>query len=99
LLIRKNRDRAFENRVLRIILEPKREEVTERWRNRLNEEYFPPNTGNKIKDDEVGGAHSTNGREVHSMFRPENLMGYYLEGLGIYERVILKLMLGIRVGW
>jgi hypothetical protein len=44
---------VFENRVLRTIFEPKRDEMTGSWRKLLNEEldnvYFPPNIIRMIK--------------------------------------------------
>jgi hypothetical protein len=47
------RMRVFENRVLRSIFEPKRDDVTRDWRKLLNEEfndmYFPPNIIRVIK--------------------------------------------------
>jgi hypothetical protein len=46
-LRREHRLRVFDNRVLRRIFRPKRDEVTEEWRNLHNEElhdlYFSPN--------------------------------------------------------
>jgi len=38
----KHRQRVFENRVLRQIFGPKRDEVTGEWK-RLNDQYSPPN--------------------------------------------------------
>jgi hypothetical protein len=50
---------VFENRVLRRICGPKREEITGEWRKLHNEElhilYFSPNIIRKIKENEVGG--------------------------------------------
>jgi hypothetical protein len=47
---------VFENRMLRIIFGPKREEVVGGWRRLHNEEL-------QIKEDETDGACSTNGRD------------------------------------
>jgi hypothetical protein len=61
-----HRPRVFENRVLRRIFGPKRDEVTGDWRKLQNEElhnlYSSPNI-NQIKEDEMGRACSTNGGE------------------------------------
>jgi hypothetical protein len=61
-----HRLRVFENRVLRKIFGPKRDEVTGEWRKLHNEErhdlYSSPNIVRIIKD-EMGGTCSTNGRE------------------------------------
>jgi hypothetical protein len=60
---------VFENRVLRRIFGPKRDEVTGDWRKLYNEElrdlYTSPSTynWNNEVEDEMGGACSTNGRE------------------------------------
>jgi hypothetical protein len=59
--------RVFENRVLRRIFGPKRDEVTGEWRRLHNEElndlYSSPNIIriDQIKKNEVGGACSTYG--------------------------------------
>jgi hypothetical protein len=60
--------RVFENRVLRRILEPKREEVRWEWRKlhkeELNDLYCSSNIfSDKIEKNEVGGACSTYGGE------------------------------------
>jgi hypothetical protein len=61
--------RVFENRVLRGIFGPKRDEVTGEWRRLHNEElydlYCSPNIigGDKIKKNDMGGACSTYGRQ------------------------------------
>jgi hypothetical protein len=58
---------VFENRALRRIFGPKREEVTGSWRKPHNEElhslYSIPskNLNDQVKEDEVGRACSTNG--------------------------------------
>ena len=55
--------RVFENRVLRKIFGPERDEVTEEWRKlhyeELNDLYCSPNV--QIKKDEMDGASSTYG--------------------------------------
>jgi len=52
--------RVFENRVLRRIFGPKRDEVTGKWRKLLNEELNDLYCfGDKIKKNEMGGACST----------------------------------------
>jgi len=67
--------RVFENRVLRRIFGPKRDEVTGEWRKLHNEElnnlYSSPN---KIKKNEIGGACSA-----------------YGEGRGVYRVLVGKL--------
>jgi hypothetical protein len=56
---------VFENRVLRRIFKPKRDEVTEGWRKLHNEElhhlYSSPSIIRMIKDDDMGLACSMNG--------------------------------------
>jgi hypothetical protein len=60
---------VFENRVLRRIFGPKRDEVTEEWRKLHNEElrdlYSSPSIIRIIKfeEDEMGGPCSTNGEK------------------------------------
>jgi hypothetical protein len=64
---------VFENRVLRRILGPKRDEMTGEWRKLHNEElrdlYSSPsiiriiNLNNQVEEDEMGGSCSTNGVE------------------------------------
>jgi hypothetical protein len=57
---------VFENRVLRRIFVPKRNEVTGEWRNLHNEElhnlYSSPHIIRQVKANEVGGACGTHGR-------------------------------------
>jgi hypothetical protein len=68
-----HRRRVFEDRVLRIIFEPKRDEVTEEWRKLHNEElhnlYSSPDIIRQVevKANEVGGACSTHGRGAKSV--------------------------------
>jgi hypothetical protein len=61
---------VFENRVLRRIFEPKRDEVTGGWRKLHNEElhnlYSSPSIIRMIKDDEMGRACSTNGEKINA---------------------------------
>jgi hypothetical protein len=56
--------RVFENRVLRRVFGPKRDEVTGGWRKLHNEElhnlYSSPSIIRMIKEDEMGGECSTN---------------------------------------
>jgi hypothetical protein len=53
-----HRLRVFENRVLRRIFGPKRDEVVGGWRKLHNEELH-----DQVKEDSMGGACSTNGGE------------------------------------
>jgi hypothetical protein len=68
------RVRVFENRVLRRIFGPKRDEVTGAWRKLHNEELYDLVllthycTGDKIEKNEMGGTCSSDGggkRRVH----------------------------------
>jgi hypothetical protein len=58
---------VFENRVLRRIFGPKRDEVTGGWRELHNEElhnvYSSPSIIRLIKGDEMGGSYSKNGEK------------------------------------
>jgi len=70
LALRENRRlRVFENRVLRRIFGPKRDEVTGEWRKLHNEElidlYCSPSIiiGNKIEKNEMGRSCNMYGRE------------------------------------
>jgi len=59
----KNTDEVFENRALRRIFGPEREKVGGAWRrlhNELHNLYVSPN--DQIKEDEMGGACSTHGK-------------------------------------
>ena len=64
--------RGFENRVLRRIFGPKREEVTGEWRRLHNEEFYAvcssPDIfrGDQVKKTDMGRACSTYGGEVHT---------------------------------
>jgi hypothetical protein len=53
---------VFENRVLRRIFGPMRDEVTRDWRKLYNEELLAKhNQNDQAKEDEMGRACSTNG--------------------------------------
>jgi hypothetical protein len=62
-----HRLRVSENRVLRRIFGPKRDEVTAELRKLHNEElhdlYASPNKNNQVEEDEMGEACSTNGEK------------------------------------
>jgi hypothetical protein len=62
---------VFENRVLRRIFGPKRDEVTGEWRKLHNEElhnfYSSPNIIRQVKANEVGGACGTHRRGEKSV--------------------------------
>ena len=63
----------FENRVLRKVCGPKRDDVTLEWGKLHNQQlydlYWSPNySGDQIKENEMGGACGTYGREVHLEF-------------------------------
>jgi hypothetical protein len=61
-----HRLRVFENRALRRIFGPKRDEVTAEWRNLHNEElhnlYSSPDIIRQVKANEVAGACGMHGR-------------------------------------
>ena len=62
--------RVFENRVLRRIFGPKRDEVTGEWRKLHNDDHYElllsPNIICVIKKNGMGGACSMYKREVHT---------------------------------
>jgi hypothetical protein len=61
---------VFENRVLRTIFGPKRDEVTGGWRKLRNEELhnlYPLPWNDKVKEDEMARACSMNGGEKECM--------------------------------
>jgi hypothetical protein len=62
---------VFQNRVLRRIFGPKRDEMTGEWRKLHSEElhnsYSSPDIIRQVKANEVGGACGTNGRGDKSM--------------------------------
>jgi hypothetical protein len=63
---------VFENRLLRRILGPKREEVAGGWR-RLHDEVLH---NDQVKENKMGGACSTHGKDEKCMaFWLENLKG------------------------
>jgi hypothetical protein len=65
-----HRLRVFENRVVRKIFGPKRDEMMGDWRNLHNEELhnlYSPNIIRMIKEDEMGRACSTNGGDEECM--------------------------------
>jgi hypothetical protein len=93
----KRRPRVFENRVLRRIFGPKRDEVTGKWRKLHNEElhdlYSSPNIVRVIKSRRMRCA-----EHVARMGRREAFIGFWLRNLkkrdywgdpGIGERLIL----------
>jgi hypothetical protein len=55
---------VFENRVIKKVFGPKRDEVTESWTKLHNEELHTlySSSGDQIKEDEMGGACSAHGR-------------------------------------
>jgi hypothetical protein len=69
-----HRPRVFEDRLLRRIFGPKRDEVTGEWIKLHNEElgdpYFSPNNirAKKIKNNEMDGACSTYDGELRTWF-------------------------------
>jgi hypothetical protein len=68
---------VFENRVLRRILEPRREEVTGGWRKQLKEElrdlYSSPSKNYQAEEDSMGGECSLQGGKTNSYtFLAEN---------------------------
>jgi hypothetical protein len=64
---RPNRLRVFENRILRRIFGPKRDEVTGEWRKLHNEELHNLYSSPDIKANEVGGACCMHGRGEKSV--------------------------------
>jgi hypothetical protein len=59
-----HRLRVLENRVLRRIFEPRRDDVTGDWRKLHNEELhnlYSSSKNDQVKEDEMGRACSTNG--------------------------------------
>jgi hypothetical protein len=88
----------FENRVLRKILVPKRDEFTGEWKRLRNQKFFDlyssRNIIRMIKSRSIrweGHVTLTGDREIHTEFWWGNLRERaHLEGLGIDERIILK---------
>jgi hypothetical protein len=66
-----HRLKVFENKALRRIFGPKRNDVTGGWRNLHNEEvhnlYSLPSVNDQVKEDAVGRACKTNGIEKEHM--------------------------------
>jgi hypothetical protein len=60
--------RVFENRVLRRIFGPKRDEATGEWRKLRNEELTKYRSGDQIEKNEMGGACSKYG-ERRGLYR------------------------------
>ena len=89
--------RVFENRVLRRIFGPKRDEVTGEWRKlhseELNDFYSSPNIVRVIKSrkNEMGGACSAYGGEAYTGFWWGNLRERdHLKHPGVDGRIILR---------
>ena len=86
----------LENRVLRRLFGPKKDEITGEWRKLHNEEINDPLTpyfsGDQIEKDEMGGACSTMGRgEMYVGLWWGNLRERdYLEDSGVDGRIILR---------
>jgi hypothetical protein len=93
--------RVFENRMLRKIFGPMRDEITEEWRRLHNEELYGlyssgnirPCSGDQIKKNERGGICSTCGGT--GKLRTGSWWGYlmerdHLQDLGVDGKVILK---------
>jgi hypothetical protein len=93
--------RVFENRVLRKIFAPKREEVTGEWRRQHNEElyylYSSPNVIRVIKSRRMRWAgHVARMGDMRHAYRfwwGDLMEGNRLEGPGVDGRVILKCVL------
>jgi hypothetical protein len=97
---------VFENRVLRRIFGPKKDEVTEEWRKLHNEElhkfYSSPD---QVKANVVGKACGTHGREKCTMFWWESPKERdHLEDQGVggkmgSERILGRLAWGVWIGF
>jgi hypothetical protein len=93
-LRKENRLRVFENRVLRKIFGPKRDEVTGEWRRLHNEElhdpYSPPNTyySTVIRTGQVACLGDNTGACRVSVRKPAEID--HLEDLGIDRRILLQ---------
>ena len=95
-LSKERRLRVFENKVLRKIFGPKRDEVTAEWRKLHNEElndlHSSPNIIRVIIK-EMGKAWRTQGRQdmhIRGFGGGKLREGVHLEKPGIYESTILK---------
>jgi hypothetical protein len=62
-----HRVRVFENRMLRRIFGPKRDEVTGEWRKLVCDLSFLPSINDQVDEGEMGGACSMNGFEKHRL--------------------------------
>jgi hypothetical protein len=95
---KQHRWRVFENRVLRRLFRPRRDEVAGGWRKLPSEElhslYSSPNMIRVIKSKRVrwaGYAARMGRRELSTKFKLESLKGRdHLEDLGATGKVILK---------
>jgi hypothetical protein len=102
-----HRLRVLENRVLMRIFGPKRDEVTGRWRKLRNEElhdFYSSQKSNEVKENEVGGACSTNGGERNAyrllVGKPEGrrpLGRPRRRWLNIIENITRKMLLTVNV--
>ena len=95
--------RVFENKVVRRIFGPKRNEVTGEWRRLYNEEIYPHqmSVGCQVKKIEMGRACSTHGEEERCIqgFSGGNLReGDDLKDPGVDGRIIFKRVLR-EMGW
>jgi hypothetical protein len=96
-----HRLRVFENRVLRRIFGPKRDEVTGQWRKLHSEElhnlYSSPDIIRQVKANEVGGVCSTHGRgETRSWWESPERDHWEYQGVG--GKMASELILG-RLAW
>jgi hypothetical protein len=98
---------VFENRVMRRIFGPKRDEATGEWRTLHNEElndlYSSPNIIRVIKPRKMRWARQVarmGRRKVHTGFWWGDLReGDHLGDPGVDGRIILKWIFGKRDGW
>jgi hypothetical protein len=100
---------VFENRVLRRIFGPKRDEVTGEWRKLHNEDlhnsYSFPDIIRQVKANEVSGACSTHGREKCTRFwwespkERDNLKDQGVGGKMGSEWILGRLAWGVWIGF